>query len=226
MPKALMIVDVQNDFCEGGSLAVEGGESVACSITELAGLNRAGGAYDYVVATKDWHIDPAGHFATPGTDPDFVNTWPVHCAAGSHGAAFHPKLEVALDEVFLKGRFTASYTGFDGTASSDCGLTSDGEHHTSDGGHHTSAVPSADGIKSEAPDALGVSLEEWLRQRDVTEVDIVGIATDYCVRATALDAVRAGFNTSVLTAYCAGVTEDTSAAALDEMASAGVSLCD
>ena len=204
MRRALLIVDVQNDFCEGGALAVAGGGSVARSITKLAGLDRAGGAYDYVVATKDWHIDPGSHFAASGGAPDFVDTWPVHCVAGTPGAAFHPDLEVALDEVFLKGRFTAGYTGFEGLSSNASGRT----------GPHSAAAA------AERGDLLG----DWLSARGVTGVDVVGIATDYCVRATALDAVAAGFATTVLAAHCAGVDEGTSSAALDELAAAGVAV--
>ncbi len=198
MGRALLIVDIQNDFCEGGALAVTGGRAVARSITEFAGLNRAGGAYDFVIASKDWHIDPEGHFAAPGTEPDFVDTWPVHCVAGTHGAAFASDLDVAVDEVFLKGRYTPSYTSFDGRAG-----VSGGEADASD---------------------EGASLEDWLNERGVTHVDIAGIATDYCVKATALDAAAAGFNTTVLTDHCAGVAAQSSEVALQQMAAAGVRL--
>ena len=192
MPRALIVVDVQNDFCEGGALAVEGGHAVAASITDLAGLDRAGGVYAHVVASKDWHIDPGQHFAAPGTDPDFVTSWPVHCAAGTTGAAFSPALEVAIDEVFLKGQYSSGYSSFEGVAGS----------------------------------SDDVGLRDWLAERGIEAVDVVGIATDYCVRATALAAVEAGFDTSVLVAHCAGVAPDSTAAALDEMAAAGVSIVD
>ena len=190
MHKALIIVDVQNDFCEGGSLAVEGGHSVAVSITDLVGLDRAGGRYDYVVASKDWHIDPGEHYAAPGTNPDFVTSWPVHCAAGTQGAAFSPNLQVALDEVFLKGQYSSGYSSFEGVAGS----------------------------------SEDVGLRDWLAERGVEAVDVVGIATDYCVRATALAAAEAGFDTAVLVAHCAGVAPDSTAAALEEMTSAGVAI--
>ena len=188
--KALIVVDVQNDFCEGGALAVGGGGSVARSITELAGLDRAGGAYELVAATKDWHVDPGEHFADPEVGPNFVDTWPVHCVAESHGAAFHPDLDIAVDEVFLKGRTTASYTGFDGGAASD----------------------------------ESVLLGDWLKARGVTSVDVVGLATDHCVRATALDAVEAGFDTTVLLEHCAGVAPETTDAAVAQLVAAGVTL--
>ena len=192
MQKALIIVDVQNDFCEGGVLSVEGGDAVATSITDLVGLDRAEGRYGYVVASKDWHIDPGAHFAAPGTDPDYATSWPVHCTAGTSGAAFSPKLDVALDEVFLKGQYGSGYSSFEGVA-----------------------------VSSEAE-----SLRDWLAKRGVMAVDVVGIAIDYCVRATALDAAAAGFDTSVLVAHCMGVASETAAAALQEMASAGVTIID
>lgn len=188
--KALIVVDVQNDFCEGGSLAVDGGAAVARSITEAVGLDRARGEYDLVVATKDWHDDPGEHWVTGDEVPNFVDTWPVHCAADTSGAAFHEHLDIAVDELFLKGRTTASYTGFDGGACGD----------------------------------ERVRLHEWLTSRGVTAVDVVGIATDHCVRATALDANEHGFTTRVLLSHCAGVAPDSTEAALAEMANAGIAL--
>jgi nicotinamidase/pyrazinamidase len=190
MTRALIVVDVQNDFCEGGSLAVDGGSAVARSITALVGTDKAGGRYDIVVATKDWHVDPGPHFADPDVGPDFVETWPVHCVADTPGAEFHPDLAIVVDEVFLKGRRSASYTGFDGGASAD----------------------------------ESVLLGDWLRARGVTEVDVVGLATDHCVKATALDADAAGFPTTVLIEHCAGVAPDTTEAALVEMEAAGVTV--
>ncbi len=180
--RALIIVDVQNDFCEGGSLAVTGGTAVAHAINDLlAGPH----GYDHVVATADHHIDPGGHFSD---EPDFVDSWPVHCVADTPGADFHPGLDTTpIEAVFRKGHYDAAYSGFEGSA--------DGEE-----------------------------LTDWLRSRGVDEVDIVGIATDYCVRATAQDAARAGFTTRVLTDLTAGVSPDTTAVALDEMRSAGVHL--
>jgi len=188
MTRALIVVDVQNDFCEGGSLAVDGGGAVAESISAAVGSNRAGGQYDFVVATKDWHVDPGPHFARDGADPNFVDTWPVHCVADTQGAAFHSNLDIVIDELFLKGRTTASYTGFDGGASSD----------------------------------EAVLLGDWLSARRVDTVDVVGLATDHCVKATALDAIANGLNTRVLLKHCAGVMPDTTATALVELETAGV----
>jgi nicotinamidase/pyrazinamidase len=178
--RALIIVDVQNDFCEGGSLAVAGGTEVARAVNALlAGPH----GYDHVIATADHHIDPGGHFSD---EPDFVDSWPRHCVAGTPGAEFHYELDTApIEAVFRKGHYDAAYSGFEGSA--------DGEE-----------------------------LSDWLRARGVDQVDIVGIATDYCVRATAQDAARAGLTTRVLTDLTAGVSADSTAAALDDMRSAGV----
>ncbi len=180
-----MIVDVQNDFCEGGSLAVAGGAQVARAISAyLAGPE--GGGYAHVVATQDLHIDPGAHFSA---EPDFVGSWPAHCVAGTPGADFHPDLDTGVIEaVFRKGAHSAAYSGFEGA------------------------------------DADGTPLAAWLRERGVTAVDVAGIATDHCVRATATDAATAGFDTLVLLSLTAGVSEDTTRAALDEMRTARVRL--
>lgn len=182
MANALILVDIQNDFCEGGSLAVPGGAAVAAAVNKLV----HSGAYDHVVATRDFHIDPGEHFSE---DPDFVETWPEHCRADTPGASFHPALDVSgIEAVFSKGHYSAAYSGFEGA-------------------HHDDT-----------------RLEEWLRAHDVSSVDVVGIATDHCVRATALDAARAGFATTVLLDYTAGVAKPTVEAALQEMTSNGVKL--
>lgn len=188
MHRALIVVDVQNDFCEGGSLAVAGGADVAAAITDLIGQAQAG--YRYVVASRDHHIEPGDHF---GEHPDYVNSWPPHCVAGTEGVGFHPNFAPvvasgAIDAVFDKGAYAAAYSGFEGT------------------------------------DENGSTLAQWLRAREVTEVDVVGIATDHCVRATALDAVREGFTTNVLLDLTAGVAEATTERALEELRGAGVEL--
>lgn len=190
MRRALIVVDVQNDFCEGGSLAVAGGADVAAAITELIAQAPAPAGYRHVVATRDHHIAPGGHFAD---NPDFVHSWPAHCVAGTEGVGFHPNFAPAvasgaIDAVFEKGAYAAAYSGFEGT------------------------------------DENGVGLAEWLREREVDEVDVVGIATDHCVRATALDAAREGFRTQVLLDLTAGVAAETTERALDELRAAGVTL--
>ncbi|MEW2417736.1 nicotinamidase [Streptomyces sp. NPDC046866] len=191
MHRALIVVDVQNDFCEGGSLAVTGGADVAAAITELIGNATAG--YRHVVATRDHHVDPGPHFARPPAAPDYETSWPVHCVAGTEGVGFHPNFAPAVASgavaaVFDKGAYEAAYSGFEGA------------------------------------DENGTGLAEWLRERGVTEVDVVGIATDHCVRATALDAARAGLRTRVLLDLTAGVAPHTTARALEELREAGVAL--
>ncbi|MEV6396479.1 isochorismatase family protein [Streptomyces sp. NPDC051907] len=188
MHRALIVVDVQNDFCEGGSLAVAGGADVAAAITDLIGQAQPG--YRHVVATRDCHIEPGDHFSDA---PDYVRSWPVHCVAGTEGVGFHPNFAPAvasgaIDAVFDKGAYAAAYSGFEGA------------------------------------DENGSTLAQWLRERDVSEVDVVGIATDHCVRATALDAAREGFRTHVLLDLTAGVAEETTDRALEEMRGAGVEL--
>lgn len=190
MSRALVVVDVQNDFCEGGSLGVAGGAEVALRIGEL--LHRWAESepeereYAVVVATRDHHVDPGAHFADA---PDLVDSWPAHCVAGTDGAAFHANLDPQpFDAVFDKGDYQAAYSGFEGT------------------------------------DREGRGLDEWLRQHGVTAIDVVGLATDHCVRATALDARRAGFDTTVRLDLTAGVSGPTTAAAVAEMAASGATL--
>jgi nicotinamidase/pyrazinamidase len=181
MTRALIVVDVQNDFCEGGSLGVAGGAAVAAAITEHVPT----GGYDHVVATRDHHIDPGKHFAEA---PDFLETWPAHCVVGTDGVELHPALDRGpIQAVFDKGEYAAAYSGFEGRAG-------------------------------------GVALADWLRGRGVDAVDIVGIATDHCVRATALDAVAEGFEARVLLPLTAGVAEGTTEAALEQLRTAGVQL--
>ena len=191
MTRALLIIDVQNDFCEGGSLAVEGGAAVAASITELVNDPANADRWSSTIVTRDWHVDPGDHWAPEGVAPNFVDTWPVHCKADTPGAEFHDNLQVVADEVFSKGRNAACYSGFEGAADTD-----------------------------------QTSLAAWLKDRNVTAVDVVGLATDHCVRATALDARREGLAVKVLLAHCAGVDAATTASALTELADAGVELVD
>jgi nicotinamidase/pyrazinamidase len=182
--KALIIVDVQNDFCEGGSLAVAGGAGVATAISEHVTAHRP--EYAHIVATRDFHLDPGGHFSD---EPDYADTWPPHCVIGTPGADFHPNLALApIEAVFSKGRESAAYSGFEG-------LSDD-----------------------ETP------LADWLASRGVDAVDVVGIATDHCVRATAVDAVRAGLRTTVLLDLTAGVGKATVDRALDELGREGIVL--
>jgi nicotinamidase/pyrazinamidase len=181
MALALIVVDVQNDFCEGGSLPVAGGTEVARGVT----ARLAEGGYDRAVATRDHHIDPGPHFSL---SPDFVDSWPPHCVVGTSGVALHPDFDTSrIEAVFDKGEYAAAYSGFE--------AMSDGD-----------------------------PLAEWLRTRDVDAVEVVGIATDHCVRATALDAARLGFATRVRLDLTAGVAAPTVDRALDDLRVAGVEL--
>ncbi|MER0244668.1 isochorismatase family protein [Streptomyces sp. HSW2009] len=222
MGRALIVVDVQNDFCEGGAVPVGGGADTAAAVAELVagagagaegsdngsdngsdrtngagagagsgdGFGDDGTAYARVVATRDHHIDPGAHFSA---HPDYRDSFPVHCLAGSSGSEFHPAFAPvaasgAVDEVFFKGAHSASKSGFEGAT------------------------------------ADGTPLAEWLRAHDIQAVDVVGIATDHCVRATALDAVAAGFTTRVLLDYTADVAADTTERAASDLRAAGVTL--
>src|SRR5918912_183357 len=183
MTRALVVVDVQNDFCEGGSLAVAGGADVAAAISAHVRAHAA--EYAHVVATRDHHVDPGGHFAE---QPDYLETWPAHCVVGTDGAELHPHLErEPIEAVFDKGEHAAAYSGFEG--------------------------------RSE-----GVPLASWLRAHGVDAVDVVGIATDHCVRATALDAVAQGFATRVLLPLTAAVAPATTTKALEQLRDAGAEL--
>lgn len=179
--RALIVVDVQNDFCEGGPVQVVGGAAVAGAITEYLATPRD---YQQIVATQDYHIDPGGHFSD---HPNFATSWPPHCRAGSAGADFHPDFDArSVAAVFRKGAYSAGYSGFDGV------------------------------------DQAGTPLLDWLRRRDVDEVDIVGLATDFCVRATAEDASSAGLSTRVLLDLTAGTNAESTAAAVEAMQAAGI----
>ena len=184
MSRALVIVDVQNDFCEGGNLPVVGGADIAIGIN--AYVEAQGDAYAHIVATKDHHVDPGAHFSE---HPDFVDSWPVHCVVGTEGADFHTQLETdEIEAIFLKGAHQGAYSGFEGVT------------------------------------AEGIGLADWLRERGVDTVDVVGIATDHCVRATALDAQLAGLKTRVLLDLTAGVAIPTTERAVEDLRAAGVDL--
>ncbi len=189
MARALFIIDVQNDFTEGGALGVDGGAAVASAITEH--VREHPDDYDVVIASRDWHDpdnDNGGHFALEG-DPDFVVTWPQHCMAGTDGAEYHPSIDTGLIDIHVrKGQGVPAYSIFEGTTDDGRGIVT-------------------------ALDELGV-----------TDVDVVGIATDYCVRASALDALAAGRRVRVLTDLVAGVAPGSTEAALRELAAAGATV--
>jgi nicotinamidase/pyrazinamidase len=181
MSTAIIVADVQNDFCEGGSLEVPGGADVAARISDLLGSAD----YDYVAATRDHHVNPGGHFSDR---PDYIDSWPPHCVVGTGGLELHPNLDQSrIQAIFDKGEYRAAYSGFEGLSA-------------------------------------GTPLREWLRERGVDTVDVVGIATDHCVRATALDAAANGFTTTVRLDLTAGVARSTVENALLQLRAAGVRL--
>ncbi len=189
MGKALFIIDVQNDFTEGGALGVDGGAAVAAGITEY--LRAHGDDYAIVLASRDWHDadnDNGGHFATDA-EPDFVSTWPAHCVAGTTGAEYHPALDTSRVGYHIrKGQGVPAYSIFEGRTDA------------------------------------GSSVHNLLDEHGIDTVDVAGIATDYCVRASALDALAHGQRVRVLTSLVAGVAPGSSEAALAELAHAGAEL--
>lgn len=165
---ALVVVDVQKDFCEGGSLAIDGGNEVAERIAEWV-KNHQDTYYKHIVYTRDHHYELSsngGHFSD---SPDFKDSWPVHCVEGTEGAEFHPAISALKPEnVFYKGQGKPDYSGFQGTQ-------------------------------------WGEPLHKWLQERDIEALDIVGIAGDYCVKETALDAVRLGYDVMLMQNLIASV---------------------
>lgn len=190
--RALLVVDIQNDFCEGGALGVAGGTLVAQGVSRY--IAEHGSEYAVIVASRDWHDgdnDNGGHFAPEGDEPNFVTTWPVHCVSGTHGAEYHPELTLPIETIHVKkGQGVPSYSMFEG-------LSDDGR-----------------------------TVEEILSQAGVNQVDVVGIATDHCVRASALDARNAGFEVRVLNNLVAAVSPETEQTARTEMSEAGVVFAD
>ena len=188
MSRALFVIDVQNDFCEGGALACQGGAQVASSITNY--LQGSKSNYGKVIASRDWHTPDSangGHFPAAGIEPDYVNTWPLHCIAGTPGAEYHPNLDSSLVDIHIKkGQDQPCYSIFDGVTES------------------------------------GEKIQDLISRLGITEVDVVGIATDYCVRASALDAKKFGLDVRVITSLTAGVSAASTEAAIDELVDAGV----
>jgi nicotinamidase/pyrazinamidase len=183
MTSVLIVADPQRDFCEGGSLGVAGG---AAAVSRINALLKSDHGYDYLLASRDHHIDPGAHFSAK---PDFVDSWPPHCVVGTRGSEFHDNLTFRdFSEVFYKGQYAPAYSAFEG-------VTAEGE-----------------------------KLSEWLRAREVDHIDVCGIATDYCVRATALDAVREGFETTVLLDLTAAVAPQRVPEISAELEAAGVAI--
>lgn len=188
MARALLIIDVQIDFCEGGALACKGGAAVATAITRHIAENRS--HYDHVIASRDWHTpnsQNSGHFPAAGEEPDYVNTWPPHCIAGDVGAKYHENLDVSLIDLHIKkGQDSNGYSIFDGV------------------------------------DDSGRDFQDLVQELGIDNVDVVGIATDYCIRASSLDAIANGLEVRVITSLTAGVDTKSTGVAIDEMVDAGV----
>lgn len=190
MARALFVIDVQNDFCEGGALACEGGAAVALGITNFLRAHKDD--YDFVIASRDWHTpndSNGGHFPPEGVDPDFVNHWPLHCIAGEPGADYHPNLDSSLIDIHIKkGQGAHGYSIFEG-------VSEDGER-----------------------------IQDLIKRLEIREVDVVGIATDYCVRASSLDANEFGLSTRVISSLTTGVAPESTEKAIDELVDAGVAV--
>jgi nicotinamidase/pyrazinamidase len=186
MARALLVIDVQNDFCEGGALAVAGGAQVAGKISSYLKTEK----YQLVVASRDWHDagnTNSGHFAEPGSEPNYATTWPVHCVADTQGANYHPNLSTAnIDVHIYKGQGQNGYSIFEGVTES------------------------------------GQSFTDLLAERSITEVDVVGIATDHCVFASARDSKRHGLEVRVISSLTAGVSAESTEKAIDQMIDDGI----
>jgi nicotinamidase/pyrazinamidase len=186
MARALLVIDVQNDFCEGGALAVEGGAQVARKISSY--LETAN--YDLVVASRDWHdadSTNSGHFAEAGSEPNYTTTWPVHCVADTEGANYHPNLSTAkIDVDIYKGQGQNGYSIFEGVTKQ------------------------------------GQSFAALLASNSITEVDVVGIATDHCVLASATDSKKHGLTVRVISSLTAGVSAESTEKAIDQMIDDGI----
>jgi nicotinamidase/pyrazinamidase len=195
--KALLVIDVQNDFCPGGALAVAGGDEI------VPMANRLIGEFDHVILTQDWH--PAGHssFASthPGKNPfdtmempyGTQTLWPDHCVQGTQGAAFHADLEWTKAELVIRKGFRPAIDSYSAFFEND------------------RTTPTG--------------LAGYLRERGISDLTLVGLATDFCVAYSSLDAVRSGFKATVLLDACRAIDLGGSLAAMkDEMAKAGVTL--
>lgn len=186
--RALLIVDVQPTFCEGGELPVDGGNAVAERIARYVAAN--GNDYALLVTTQDWHVDPGPHFADV---PDFVDSWPPHGLAGTDNAELHPSLaaELAHRESVVrvkKGEHQAAYSGFEGV------------------------------------DHEGRTLAQVLADAEIDDVTVCGIAESHCVKSTTIDAVTAGYPTTVLSDLTVPVTEELGVRAREAMRLAGATL--
>lgn len=195
MSNALLIVDVQNDFIEGGSLAVQGGEQVAFELAKL--IRSTHKYYDNVIVSQDWHVDPGNHWSE---NPDYIDSWPVHCPANEFGAEIHHELAAALGEMVInenlnlhrvvKGEYEAAYSAFEGHKKGNANFI----------------------------------LADIVEQEKITTVDVVGIATDHCVLASARDALALGLKVRILTQFTAGVDAGRTVQAIQELEALGAEI--
>lgn len=200
MSKALIIVDVQPTFCEGGELGVEGGNAVAERIAEYVETHR--NEYSYVATTQDWHVEPGSHWSD---NPDYVDTWPVHGKAGTANAGLHPAIAVlGIGHHFKKGQYSPSYSGFEGLED------------------NTDRIPTREEVAADL--TAGRTLANALESAGITRVDVVGLAESHCVKETALDARKLGYETHVIEELTEPVSEELGVDARRQMREAGVVL--
>lgn len=200
MSKALIIVDVQPTFCEGGELGVEGGNAVAERIAEYVETHR--NEYSYVATTQDWHVEPGKHWSD---DPDYVDTWPVHGKAGTANAGLHPAIAaLGIGHHFKKGQYSPSYSGFEGLED------------------NTDRIPTREEVAADL--TAGRTLANALEAAGITRVDVVGLAESHCVKETALDARKRGYETHVIEELTEPVSEELGVDARRQMREAGVIL--
>lgn len=198
--RALIVVDVQPTFCEGGELGVAGGNAVAQRIAAYVDAHR--GEYAYMATTQDWHIEPGAHWSD---SPDYVDTWPVHGKAGTPNAELHPAVAaLGIAHHFKKGQYSAAYSGFEGIEDNSDRIQSRSEVASALDGRHTLACA--------------------LKAAGVTQVDVVGIAESHCVKETAIDAAKLGFSVTVFEDLTVPVSEELGIAARAEMAANGIAL--
>lgn len=200
MSKALIIVDVQPTFCEGGELGVEGGNAVAERIAEYVETHR--NEYSYVATTQDWHVEPGRHWSD---DPDYVDTWPVHGKAGTANAGLHPAIAaLGIGHHFKKGQYSPSYSGFEGLED------------------NTDRIPTREEVAADL--TAGRTLANALEAAGINRVDVVGLAESHCVKETALDARKLGYETHVIEELTEPVSEELGVDARRQMREAGVVL--
>ena len=200
MSKALIIVDVQPTFCEGGELGVEGGNAVAERIAEYVETHR--NEYSYVATTQDWHVEPGRHWSD---DPDYVDTWPVHGKAGTANAGLHPAIAaLGIGHHFKKGQYSPSYSGFEGLED------------------NTDRIPTREEVAADL--TAGRTLANALEAAGITRVDVVGLAESHCVKEAALDARKLGYETHVIEELTEPVSEELGVDARRQMREAGVVL--